>query len=283
MPRTALITEHTSLLTGKAAVDRIAMEASVLHNLTEVAREYLPALISDLHTMVANINEDEISTETKEILSSSMRVNYKIQHLDFLTFGENYTSVPEGFSGKFLPYGYELNKIIATVSSRITELLGQTNTYMAMFISNKDHQISMKDLSKYYSSVDQEIKDISSALSVYFTKDSHITKARIRDILNRLGDIPELKEVASEIDKRHNKIKLRDLRQSVQQTIDMADIIIQNVKNDQGVIIAPAVAKSLSQGLYFTAQYIELVSAVYFDTMVYLASINKLYNKILKS
>jgi hypothetical protein len=266
------------------ALEHIALEASVINNLKELVQGYLPSFTADLVQMVKNISDHEHTDYLKEFLSKDGRAVYKAKHLDYMTFGLNLTSVPEGFDGLLVPYGQSLLSNMEIVLNRIGSLVASINTYMSTIITNKDRQLSMNDLTKYYQSVAKERETMIEDLARYFSKEkTTVSKAQINHVLQRMGDIADIKELMVELDKKFRKFNLDDLQKRVQETIDLADLLKKSMASNDIPTVAPAVAKSISGGLYETARYIEFVVAFYYDVVVYMKSCNDLYDRILQA
>lgn len=281
----SLIQNENSHISTVTAINRISLEASFATNLVNLLKGYLPAFINDLVVMSANMAKETNNIQIyKDFISKEHRVFYKIQNLDYMTFGHVLVSVPEGFSGSLNKYGELLIQCILLVRNRLPQLLGTLNSYMAQLISNTDHRTSMKDVSIYYKEADKERLDIIFKIGKFFPKNkTSITKAQLNTIISRMNDVKDFKLTMDKLNSEFNKLNLQELQGKVKESVDLSNMLLQYIKEDKIPIITPAVSKTISYGLHNSATYIELTSGVVFDTLVYMKAIDDLYNTILNA
>lgn len=263
------------------ALKHLSLEAGVVDDLKNVFQEYLPAFAKDLSELTLHFNDQEHTTYLKDFLSKENRALYKAKHLDYMTYGQTLVSIPEGFKGHLLSYGQALDHQLNTAFNRIENLLSYINTYLSVFLSDKDRQLSMNDVTKYFDTVRKERELIIETVQQFFDKNrGTISKERLNKVLHRFEEIKDFKPVMSSLDKQISKMDLNTIQSKVNETIDLTKLVQEQLKKGEIVAITPTVSNSISIGLYESARYVEMVSLLYYDTVVYMKSVNSLIDSL---
>ena len=270
-------------LTAEQCCDRIALEADFLSNMRQNLKSALPTFVALLKQINLTTNSEELQPFVKEILSDQSRAQYKSQQLDYLLYGEQLVSVPENFHGYFTDYGKTLISTLNTTHNRITMLLANINSYLSILITNKEHHTSTKDQSKIYIEASKERQMLMDNIGAYFPKNTGITKQPIKSVLHRFKDLEEMRDIIPQINTAVNKFNISQMQSHIQETSDMASMLLNYINQGDIEAISPAVAKSISVGLTETARYTELVSMIYFDTSLFLKAYSDLLKTILKA
>jgi hypothetical protein len=101
-------------------VRTISLESGFLSDLKDLINEALPMLKTKLSNLMLNEHDKAATQYIQEIFSLETKATYKAKHLDFLTFGVNFVSVPIGFKGHLIDYGSELLTALSEGSKTLT-------------------------------------------------------------------------------------------------------------------------------------------------------------------
>lgn len=269
---------------AEKALKHLSLEAGVVDNLKSIFQEYLPAFAKDLTELTLHFNDQEHTTYLKDFLFKENRALYKAKQLDYMTYGQTLISIPEGFKGQLLTYGKTLDQQLVIAFNRIENLLGYINTYLSVFLSDKDRQLSMNDVTKYFESVRKERESVIEEVQKFFDKTrSTISKERLNKVIHRFEDIKDFKPVMSSLDKQISRMDLNTIQSKINETIDLTKLIQEQLNKGEIVAITPTVSNSISNGLYESARYVEMISLLYYDTVVYMRSVNSIIDTLIEA
>lgn len=272
-------------LPPRRALEHIAIEANTAFNLKNLVQGYLPAFIRDIAQGATNLIQDRDENQYyRNFIMKDHRVAYKAQHLDYMTYGVNLVSVPEGFSGHLPTYGRTLISVGQSVQKRLPSLLTTLNSYLSQVISNGSHRHSLRDMSAVYKEVAAERDNMVAQLAVFFPKDKvGITKGQINRILERMSDVKDLKAGMDDLDRVYKGFDVHAIHAQIQESVDLANMTLKYLKEGHIEALTPAVSKTIMNGIHESALYIEFVSALIFDIIVYMKSVDNLYDHILST
>jgi len=278
---------HPSLLAANRStlrhVERIALEAGFLADMKKMLSQSLPSFIAELGSLKNLFGDTQQPSHCNEIFKFTPRAHYKAQHLDFLIYGEALVSVPENFSGHYLDYAVSLARSLNIAHDRIVLLLAHINSYLSVLVTNREQHTSTKDVSRMYHEAGQERETILRDLQLFFPEENGVAKQAIRNVLYRFADINTMREHVATIGKSIARYRLNEIKSQTQETTDLVTMLVAQLNDTDVKAITPAVAKTVSAGLYETARYVELVSMLYYDTTVFLKCYNDLLEHIVKA
>lgn len=264
-------------------VRTISLESGFLPNLKDLINEALPLLKTKLSNLMIDDRDKAATQYIQEILLLETRANYKAKHLDFLTFGANFVSIPLGFKGHLIDYGSELLTTLSDGGKTLNQLLAATNIQLANCITNSDAILSMKENTKIYTDANNSRTTSNRKLGEYIVANNGVSKVPMTKVLYRLSDIAILGKQAKDLNGIIRDLKISQVKDKVTELTSMADILIKSLKGDNVKKVSPIQAKNISTALYETAAYVEFISVVYYDTVVFTQSINNLFKFVVES
>lgn len=278
-----IFNDQYSEATCALKVNKIALESGFVSDLKDLINEALPMLRAKLSNLMVEDKDKAATQYIQEIFSLETKATYKAKHLDFLTFGVNFVSVPLGFKGHFIDYGAELLTILTEGSKTLNQLLVNTNMQLANCITNSDAILSLKDTSKIYTDAGNGRKEYNQRLGKYIVANNGVSKLPMTNVLYRFSDLSILGKQAKDLNTAIRDLRISQIKDKITELTSMADILIKNLKDDSVKKVSPIQAKNISMALYETASYVEFISTVYYDTVVFTQSINGLFKTIVEA
>lgn len=264
-------------------VRRISLESGFLADLKDLINEALPMLKTKLSNLMVEDKDKAATQYIQEIFSLETKATYKAKHLDFLTFGVNFVSVPLGFKGHLIDYGSELLTTLSEGGKTLNQLLVTTNMQLANCITNSDAMLSLKENSKIYTDAGNNRMDRNKQLGKFIVANNGISKLPMTSVLYRFSDLGILGKQAKDLNMAIRDLRISQIKDKITELTGMADILIKALKDDNVKKVSPIQAKNISVALYETASYVEFISTIYYDTVVFTQSISGLFKTIVEA
>jgi hypothetical protein len=245
---------------------------------TNIFNQILPKLVHEFKSL----KEGLVTPILSLFISKERKVLAHLQNLNYVNLSQSLVSVPEGFKGFFLDYLKLLEKIQVQAYKDANEFIKEYHIVLSSFITNKDDQISSKDLSFFYNRVEQRTLENSDEISKFFNAPNKVSRAKLESVLARISDLEAISQVVKQIESRHNLEDLKTIEISLNKIIAMLDIIIEQMKKEDTTKVSRQAALNLSQGAYNLARYIEFISLLHFRTSVMLKTTNDLFDFLSK-
>jgi hypothetical protein len=252
----------------------LSLEDLTANDSTNVFNQILPKLISQFKSL----KEGLISGFSFISFSKEKRVLNNLEHLNYVNLSQSLVTTPEGFKGYFLDYLQTLEKIQTLAYKEAHEFIKEYQMVLSSFITNKDDQISSKDLSFFYNRVEQRTLENSGEIAKFFNSPNKVARAKLQSVLARLSDLETISKVTSNIESKHNIDDLKSIEFSINKIISMLNIVIEQMKRQDTSKVSRQAALNLSQGAYNLARYIEFISLLHFRISVILKVINDLFD-----
>lgn len=277
--------EQGSELSLESQLKMLSLESNFTANFADLFRETIPSFLTNLIHIKQNITATEhAQAEVVYKLNKKERQAIEIaKHLSFLTFGDRIVFVPESFAGNLLNYTKVLKAIVSEAYKVQLETMAEYNTILSSFLTNRDDKISLKDHTAFFTKIKDERERFTKELSVFRASQVGGSKAQIKNIMDRMGDLEFIIKEAKDLASSHEQARLNQLKESVSQSIDLLNLIIDNVKTGKIQNVSANATMNIAQGAYEVAKYVEFISIVYFDISVLLNCIDKLLDVIVNA
>lgn len=265
-------------------LDRLALEGQVLSNVLGFFKDTLPSFargLKDQMTLLGRSISQIEPKSTQSLLASYETAKERLPALDFLVFGDRIIMVPEDFTGNLVAYVKTLTEIYRSIALIEKEVIKEYTLMLATFATNKDAKYSIKDHSEFFERIKAERERIQQELHVFFPKDTGKTQRRIRDVLDRWGDLEPLVKETATLNTLVTQTNVHDLQGSVQRAVDMLDVIMGQLKGDEIEKVSPEAAQNIARGAYEVGKYVELFGVIYHDARIAVNVTQQLLNTII--
>lgn len=256
----------------ESMIEHIAVESGVIANMLETFKKVVPSFMLQLRDTNSHLAEtaktnDEINIKLN---GKERKTLERAKHLNFITFGERIISAPENFKGDFIQYAILLNNIATVAYQTQNTILSEYNHILSSFITNKEEKISLKDHTVFFNRIKQEREAFAKELGQFLNPKVGTTKVKFREVLGRMADLEPLLKETAKLTSQHSRAKLQDINNSVNQSVDLLNIIVSGVQDGSITNVSPNATMNISRGAYEVAKYVEFVGVIYFDITVFL-------------
>ena len=266
----------------ESMLEVIALESGVMANMLETFKKVVPSFLLKLKEtnqfLSNNLEEQDklrLSLSGKEKSAIS-----RAKHLDYLTFGDRVISIPENFKGDFIKYAVQLNAVATAAYQTQSLVLLEYNQILSSFLTNKEDKISLKDHTTFFNRIKAEREGYAHKLAAFRNEKTGVTKTRFRSVISRMADVEALVNETSKLTSQHSKAKLHDIHRTVNESVDLLNMIIEGIQDGTISNISPNATMNISQGAYEVAKYVEFVGVVYFDITVFLNCVENMIDAL---
>jgi hypothetical protein len=274
---------NTETLALEAYLERIALEGNIFSNVAVLFKETLPAFVSDIKSKLLSfkaLTKDKDTKTTVELKKKLALAEKKLDSLDFLLFADRIISVPEDFNGHLPSYLNTLNNIYTGLTNIEKDVVNEYCLILAKFAMNKESQYALEDHTKFFEKVKSDRERIIGEIKVYFPKDTGKSKKRMKDVMQRWGDLNPMVTSAMNLNNLIERTNLHSITGSVQKAVDSLDIIVGQLKNSVEKV-SPEAATNLARGALEVGKQIEVLSLVIFDSRVAVNCVDKILDTII--
>lgn len=263
----------------------IALEQNFVTNAINRLLDFLPDFKIRLsEAIVESHDQSKVYAElSKNIKYKEKQVSQVVGVIPFSEVGEMLVPVPENFKGNYIRYLDTLLELAADVYRQDLAVLKQYETMLSVFITNKDARLSTFVKEKaFFKEVSNIRNKTTIALRTFFPKETGVSIARSKDIVERMADFPEMSKKAVDLAAIHNTVDVSKINNITQSCTELLGIIIKNIENGECKDASPDAALALSEGAYTVAQYVEMISAFYYSTTVAITVTDQILAKIVE-
>lgn len=292
--RTTLYSSELPVVSIEHQLERIALEGQFTQNLAQLFHDILPAFrtrLSQLQTQLTFFSKKD-PEDTALIQSFDQKVGYKIQHdqttrqalsniqqLDLQIFGERLITVPENFKGHLLPYSRVLTQALDG-GLKHQGVMTQFNQYLTTVVNNPELRNKAAPTTMTYGALNTYRSETTPLLSLFFKKDSGISKARLKAVLERFADVEPLIEQSQRLAHLLDIKILHGYQEKIQEMVHLLDIIQEQYDKNKIAYLSSALALELSRGVYEVAQYVEFIALLQYDGRVCLQVVKLLVDEL---
>lgn len=265
-------------------LQRMSLEFQFGDNFVNSLREVIPGLTAKIDLAKTTVSEFfNAGQQYEETLSKKQRkVVDKLKELDFLNFGELLITVPENFKGSLTDYVELLVAVAPKTYAEINALLGEYNAILSSFVTNKTDKTALRTHEALFRGIQRSRADREKALNLFFPRVTGKSKQRIKDVVQRFADVETLFKVSSKLTAIQTTQNLNLIQASVQQSVDLLNLILTSIESKETVVIGPEAAQNISAGAYEVAKEVEHLSVLYFNIMTALAAVDSLANVVIE-
>lgn len=257
----ALEIDEACTVSLESQINQLALESNVISNVINSFRNVIPNITDDLKAMALRLVETD--TLTKEFITANQhfsKLERKIPDASFVNYSKTIVSVPEGFSGNMLNYLKFLDSLSTEIFKEANSVLGDYNLVLSSFISNKQDKISLKDHTTLFERIKERREEILKNIKQFFPSTSVNSRKRFGDVVERFGELPEIMKVLEHLNRERKGHNLKEIANAVRESVEMLDIVIEEVKKNGVTNVSGNSAMNISQGAYELARFVELVA-----------------------
>jgi hypothetical protein len=252
----------------------LGLEDLTASDSTDIFNQILPKLVHQFKSL----KEELVSTVFSIFSLKEKRVLNNLKTLNYINLSQSLVTTPQGFKGYFLDYLQSIEKIQTQAYKDADEFIKEYQMVLSSFITNKDDQISSKDLSFFYNRMEQRTLESNGEIAKFFNAPNKIARSKLQSVLARISDLETISQVVKNIESKHNIDDLKSIEISIVKITSMLDIIIEQMKKQDTSKVSRQAALNLSQGAYNLARYIEFISLLHFRTSIILKVIDDLFD-----
>jgi hypothetical protein len=292
--KSTLFTADSASVSLETQMAQLALEAQFMQNVAELFRTIIPSFKNRLEQLHRQLNEftqrgndldlianyDAYATNVRHTDRRTQKALDNVRHYDLLTFGERLVTVPENFKGNLTQYTATLRLTLET-GLRHQALMDVLNRQLAAFINNPEQHKSATGKLILTDRADESVvlkeyrKEAVKTLKLFFPKDTGISKAPLKSVLERFADLEALAAESRKMAYFLDMKILHSYREKVNQMIQLLDLIMKQYRSGAANGISPKMALSLSENLYDVAQYVEFIALLQYDGRVCLNVVDK--------
>lgn len=265
----------------ESQMGRLALESGVLSNVIETFKHTVPALAQHLFEGYKGLTiGEDLQPHTQQVKLEFGKLKVKLAHANFVNAADVLISVPEGFKGDLLAYSQSLGAISGDIFREANQILGEYNFALSAFITNKDHQISLKDHTAVFLRVKAARETFAAEIGKYFDPDSNLSKLKLKQVVNRFGDLDDLVKGVDKLNVQRKSQNVKDISMAVKKSLDMLDLILKSAQEKGMTNISPNAAMNISTGAYEIGKYVEFIAVYRFRVEQLVSTIEKLMTQI---
>jgi len=285
-----LFTADTDVLSLETYMEHLALECQFTQNLADLFRNVVPAFktrLQQLNDQLTHFSKKEdgalqlVQQYDKGVKTRSgydahtQAALTNVQQFDMLVFGEHLVDIPENFKGSLPLYASTLCQILET-GLRHQGIMDSFNQYLSVFITNPEMRNQAAPITSQHQTLHDYREQSIATLKTFFPKDTGISKAPLKRVLERFADLEDLIQPVHKIAYYLDIKVLHSYQERLQQTIHLLDLIIEQYSRKEIPDVSPAIVTALSQNVYEVARYVEFIGLLQYDGRVCLNVVNLL-------
>lgn len=258
-----LVIQDTSI-SLEHQLERLALEANFIQNLTNQFESVLPNLVSKLNDHTSFFKSKLFDKpNVKELYKAYDSIKPQLATLSFVNYKDTLVSIPEGFKGNFIEYLKVLINLNTPIYKEVNSLLSEYNSVLADFITNKDAKQSNSNHDVLYKKASHYREDTLKKINPFFTSTNQ-SKMKLGSMVSRFSDIKILTDLAVDLERLQNPQQLSQIADGVDKSIQLLSIIKDQLDKDKVTVISGVTASSIANGAYEVGKFIEFIAAFNF-------------------
>jgi hypothetical protein len=246
----------------ESQLDRLALEANFITNAISNFRQIVPKLSDRMKDNASLFISNLLPSDEKKYLQVNYNaLNTKLKLVNFLHYSETLIPVPEGLKGNIYDYSNTLYRLTPEVYDSLNKHLAEYNLILSSFITNKDDKLMLKDNTQAIRKITEERKKQTSDLNNHFTNKS-ITQNKLVKVIDNFNQLNDVADITIKINNLINNQNLNGLKDTVDKTVSLLDIVKKNIELNDIDSITPAMATNISMAAYELALYVEFMSVI---------------------
>lgn len=247
------------------ARESIALEAGFISNAVELAKTYLPSIVSNFKSTAGSIKAE--NKEPKQFTKGQNAMLVVLNKLSYMDLIDVKIQTPIGFDSNLLKAFDKVEEAFALIDKIQTDSITDFHTYLAIFLTNKDAKKNTKDLlpkTKQTIVNTEKLVDVIASMYRDGTNDNMVPFKKLfmsdKEVEKAIYKHKELKE-------KFTSINITSIKNQVEEISSLLDSLMGQLKEGKIENISPESLKNISEGTYQVAKSIEAISVAYFKLL----------------
>lgn len=247
-------------LTG---IVQINLESRVTANVIDTFRNVFPSVNNYVQEVITNFKAfDETDAKIQNSVRELDRVLRKGVTVNFATQGHHLVQIPEGFKEHYVGYLNWLGKDGLEYIDGSMKLLDSYYQDLAVFISNKEAKLSKIDHTRSYAEMEKQLTKAKEGLASFFDPGSMTALAPIDQVFDRQADVQTSSKAAIDLNRRRIGLKPERILSKANAISELLSMLVDSTKNKEIPEVSGESAKSIAQGAFVAARYVEFVGVL---------------------
>lgn len=252
---------HAAALSGTVALsmesrlDFNAIKANLLQLLPNVKNYMTEVLLQ-----YKSVDESDFNFQKASLYFGQAEA--AISEMNMVKLGHFPVQVPEGFTGRYLPYLEWINTNGLRYVTEAHSILESYYMELSAFVSSRDQKLVGKDSTRAYAVMERRLQDAKKDLASFFEPGSSNALQPLEKVFSRAIDIKECMKVVKDVNRVRTSIKNKDILGLVKQISDLLTIVGEQASKKDESPISSQVVNSIAQGALVAAHFVEFVGVL---------------------
>lgn len=272
-----IIPREDTMASLKLARESISFEAGYVSNAVDLAKSYLPSMVANFKSTAPIFNHDKI--EVKKLSKPLSALTLIVGKIDYLDIAEVTITVPEGFQSNLLKAFETSDKIIDSINE-VKATIDDFNTYVAIFITNKDAKKNMKDLLPMIKKGKLQASGLIDKVTTMYSEGSKENSMPYKKLFSSNSEFDKAIYKYKTVNDKFLGISIPKLKETMLSISENLDTVIDLLKENKIENMSPESLKNLSEGSFQMGSLAESISIAYFKLMGIMNIVPSLENHI---
>ena len=264
-------------------LEGFSLSMDIIKNGIDLAKDLLPNILDRIEKISLQLDDylGQSNTIAKQLLTERSVVIRSSKELPFLTFSNRYVTVPENFNGNFLEYGETLAACIKEVMPMQKNFLQEYNRSLSMFLTNKDDRTTISaNHTDIYKAANAKRVAVEAMISKFYGSYTGRSRVEIKNIMKRMSELDEIILTVGKIGELTKPSLVYEMNDSLKECTAKLNLIIKRIRENSFSILSPERTRTLSEGTFEIAKFCEMVSILYFQTLTYCTTAERLVEHV---
>ena len=215
-----------------------------------------------VNTMVPQLTDLDEKAQTFPIKKTEYKDLLKrVKDFAFVTYSDTLVTVPEGFTGHYVPFLVGLKAIGAELALKAPKIVENYGLELSMFLSNKDARQSLKSHDSLYKTVARERDGYYKELKGFIDpKQPTRSRVRLGSLVDRFQELEQLFYQAEQLEELRKDLRYKELLAGIGKASELLKLIKERFESGELTTASKESIKNLATGAYEIAEYMELIA-----------------------
>lgn len=250
---------------------------------TESVNSFLSSVRDSLYG-ISRLLDNSTEKFFKEIDSRRFETLTKCKELKFVNIKHSLVTVPEQFSGYYLPYLKDVNSVSDILITRIDNLTTNLKFNLANFINENIDKTTTELYGQIeFNNATKELIKDKKLIASYFKNNQNKVKSQIGDVLHNLGEVDNLFNELDKLKIVYTNEVVSNMEAKVRSVTSLVDALIDvNIKTNV-LNRSSELKKELILAIDVTAESVEYYNAMFANVIFFCKAFSDLQTSLLGS